>query len=163
MNAKTVRHGTGAPALRADMEAYGSLPDGRRTDREDHRGHHDTPCRRHRAHEKFTVNGEVVTFDGFLKVYRESSDDDENSGEMTTNQLPPMAEGDTLQRGEMVSTERFSQGPQRYTEASLVHKMEELGIGRLQPTHQPSAPYSSEDTCRKATARATNALSPSTR
>lgn len=82
------------------------------------------------AHEKFTVNGEVVTFDGFLKVYRESSDDDENSGEMTTNQLPPMAEGDTLQRGEMVSTERFSQGPQRYTEASLVHKMEELGIGR---------------------------------
>ena len=79
--------------------------------------------------EKFIVNGEVVTFDGFLKVYRESSDEDE-SRETATSQLPPMAEGDKLQRSEMVATERFSQGPLRYTEASLVHKMEELGIGR---------------------------------
>ena len=82
------------------------------------------------ANEKFIVNGEVVTFDGFLKVYRESSDDDEGGSETTANQLPPMTEGDRLQRTEVVSTERFSQGPQRYTEASLVHKMEELGIGR---------------------------------
>ena len=79
--------------------------------------------------EKFIVNGEVVTFDGFLKVYRESSDEDENR-ETATSQLPPMTEGDKLQRSEMVATERFSQGPLRYTEASLVHKMEELGIGR---------------------------------
>ena len=79
--------------------------------------------------EKFIVNGEVVTFDGFLKVYRESSDEDE-SRETATSQLPPMAEGDKLQRSEMVATERFRQGPLRYTEASLVHKMEELGIGR---------------------------------
>ena len=82
------------------------------------------------ADEKFIVNGEVVKFDGFLKVYRESSDDDESASEHTSNQLPPMAVGDKLQRTEMVATERFSQGPLRYTEASLVHKMEELGIGR---------------------------------
>ena len=82
------------------------------------------------AEEKFIVNGEVVKFDGFLKVYRESSDDDDNNAELSSNQLPPMAEGDKLQRAEIVATERFSQGPLRYTEASLVHKMEELGIGR---------------------------------
>ncbi len=82
------------------------------------------------AEEKFVVNGEVVKFDGFLKVYRESSDDDDNNAELSSNQLPSMAEGDKLQRAEIVATERFSQGPLRYTEASLVHKMEELGIGR---------------------------------
>lgn len=81
------------------------------------------------ASEKFAVNGEVVKFDGFLKVYRESLDD-EAVVEAPANQLPPMIVGDALQRGEMVATERFSQGPLRYTEASLVHKMEELGIGR---------------------------------
>ncbi len=79
--------------------------------------------------EKFILNGEVVTFDGFLKVYRESSDDDDNAV-AASGMLPPMAEGDKLQRAEVVATERFSQGPLRYTEASLVHKMEELGIGR---------------------------------
>ncbi len=83
------------------------------------------------AEEHFVINGEVVTFDGFLKVYRESSEDDnQQDGEYTTNQLPPLAQGDQLQRSEITSVERFSQGPQRYTEASLVHKMEELGIGR---------------------------------
>ena len=81
------------------------------------------------ASEKFAVNGEVVKFDGFLKVYRESLDDDAVA-EVPANQLPSMIVGDALQRGEMVATERFSQGPLRYTEASLVHKMEELGIGR---------------------------------
>ena len=84
------------------------------------------------ADEKFIVNGEVVTFDGFLKVYRESQGDDETAmpQETDSNQLPPMKDGDKLQRLEITATERFSQGPLRYTEASLVHKMEELGIGR---------------------------------
>ena len=83
------------------------------------------------AEEHFVVNGEVVTFDGFLKVYRESSDDDADStADNAAHQLPPMKAGDRLQRSEIVATEKFSQGPLRYTEASLVHKMEELGIGR---------------------------------
>ncbi|HCD77466.1 MAG TPA: DNA topoisomerase I, partial [Prevotella sp.] len=82
------------------------------------------------ADEKFVVNGEVVTFDGFLKVYRESQGDEDVAQETDSNQLPPMKNGDKLQRMEMTATERFSQGPLRYTEASLVHKMEELGIGR---------------------------------
>ena len=79
---------------------------------------------------RFTATGEVVTFDGFLKVYRESSDDDEQPSDEAANQLPPMAVGQRLQRREVTATERFSQGPVRYTEASLVHKLEELGIGR---------------------------------
>ena len=78
---------------------------------------------------KFIAQGEVVKFDGFLKVYRESSDDDEQIEEMS-HVLPPMTEGQELTRREITATERFSQGPQRYTEASLVHKLEELGIGR---------------------------------
>ena len=78
----------------------------------------------------FTATGEVVTFDGFLKVYRESSDDDEQPSDEAANQLPPMAVGQRLERREVTATERFSQGPVRYTEASLVHKLEELGIGR---------------------------------
>ena len=79
---------------------------------------------------RFVANGEVITFDGFLKVYRESSDDDEHATDELSHNLPAMHEGDTLHRREITSTERFSQGPARYTEASLVHKMEELGIGR---------------------------------
>ena len=79
---------------------------------------------------QFTASGEVVKFDGFLKVYRESSDDDDQQGDDTARLLPPMAEGQELQRREITATERFSQGPVRYTEASLVHKLEELGIGR---------------------------------
>ena len=79
--------------------------------------------------EQFVANGEVVKFDGFLKVYRESFDDDDNQEE-TSHILPPMTEGQKLQRREVTATQRFSQGPLRYTEASLVHKLEELGIGR---------------------------------
>ncbi len=79
--------------------------------------------------EKFVANGEVVVFDGFIKVYRESTDDEDN-GEDTTHILPAMKEGDELQRREIVATERFSQAPTRYTEASLVKKLEDLGIGR---------------------------------
>ncbi|MBQ9651967.1 MAG: type I DNA topoisomerase [Prevotella sp.] len=77
----------------------------------------------------FIATGEVIKFDGFLKVYRESFDDEEQNDE-AGHLLPPMKVGDRLERKEIVSTERFSQGPLRYTEASLVHKLEELGIGR---------------------------------
>ena len=79
--------------------------------------------------EQFVAQGEVVKFDGFIKVYRESSDDDEQESEFS-HVLPPLKEGEELSRREISATERFSQGPQRYTEASLVHKLEELGIGR---------------------------------
>ena len=79
---------------------------------------------------KFIATGEVITFDGFLKVYRESTDDDETGLEETGYKLPAMQPGNVLQRREITSTERFSMGPIRYTEASLVHKLEELGIGR---------------------------------
>ena len=79
--------------------------------------------------EKFIANGEVVIFDGFIKVYRESSDEEEN-GEDSAHLLPAMKEGDELQRREIVATEKFSAAPSRYTEASLVKKLEDLGIGR---------------------------------
>lgn len=79
---------------------------------------------------KFVANGEVITFDGFLKVYRESTEDDENGQEEFSNVLPEMKKGDVLVRQEINAIERFSQGPTRYSEASLVHKLEELGIGR---------------------------------
>ena len=78
---------------------------------------------------QFIANGEVVKFDGFLKLYRESTDDEEQQEE-TGHILPPMKKGMELARREILATERFSQAPQRYTEASLVHKLEELGIGR---------------------------------
>ena len=78
----------------------------------------------------FIAQGEVVKFDGFLKVYRESLDDDAQEEEENSHLLPPLKNGDELTRREISATERFSQGPQRYTEASLVHKLEELGIGR---------------------------------
>ena len=79
--------------------------------------------------EHFVANGEVISFDGFIKAYRESIDDD-NDCEDVANMLPSMKKGDVLKSKEIVSTERFSQSPIRYTEASLVKKMEELGIGR---------------------------------
>ena len=78
----------------------------------------------------FIATGEVVKFDGFLKVYRESVDDDDDNRDDFMHVLPPLKEGQELVRREVSATERFSQGPQRYTEASLVHKLEELGIGR---------------------------------
>ena len=78
---------------------------------------------------QFIANGEVVAFEGFLKVYHESTDD-EDAGEEFSHALPVMHEGEELERREIVSTERYSQSPNRYTEASLVRKLEELGIGR---------------------------------
>lgn len=80
--------------------------------------------------EMFQATGEVVRFDGFLRVYRESQGDDENANADESKLLPPMNEGEALQRREVVAQQCFSQQPARYTEASLVHKMEELGIGR---------------------------------
>ena len=78
--------------------------------------------------EVFVAQGEVVKFDGFIKVYRESLDDEEQEEE--SHVLPPLKKGMELTRREIQATERFSQSPLRYTEASLVHKLEELGIGR---------------------------------
>ena len=77
----------------------------------------------------FNATGEVVKFDGFLRVYRESYDEDMEQ-EDETRLLPPLKKGQTLQREDITATERFTQHPPRYTEASLVHKLEELGIGR---------------------------------
>jgi DNA topoisomerase I len=74
------------------------------------------------------ATGSVVAFDGFLKLYREDTDDaaEEEEGRM----LPPMAERDPLRLGEVAATQHFTQPPPRYSEASLVKKLEELGIGR---------------------------------
>jgi DNA topoisomerase-1 len=80
------------------------------------------------SNEKFIAEGEVLIFDGFLKVYMESSDD-ENEQE-NENLLPPLKNGETLNKLQITVQERFTQKPPRYTEASLVRKLEELGIGR---------------------------------
>ncbi len=77
--------------------------------------------------EVFTANGEVITFEGFLKVYLESNDDEE---EEQDGILPAMHIGETLLNSYIKATERFTRPPSRYTEASLVKKLEELGIGR---------------------------------
>lgn len=78
----------------------------------------------------FAATGEVVKFDGFLRVYRESYDDDMEGQEDETHLLPPLTKGQTLAHEGITATERFTQHPARYTEASLVRKLEELGIGR---------------------------------
>ena len=77
----------------------------------------------------FVANGEVINFEGFMKVYHESTDDDDIQDE-SGSILPDMKKGDNLSRKEITTVERFTQSPLRYTEASLVKKMEELGIGR---------------------------------
>ena len=77
--------------------------------------------------ESFVATGEVTVFDGFMKVYRESTDD-ETQGEQSA--IPAVHKGDVLTTKEIVATERFTQHQPRYTEASLVRKLEELGIGR---------------------------------
>ena len=78
--------------------------------------------------EQFIASGEVLKFDGFLKVYLESSDDDDDS--TTTDMLPTLKQGEHPLCNNITATERYSQHPPRYTEASLVRKLEELGIGR---------------------------------
>lgn len=77
---------------------------------------------------KFVASGEVIKFDGFLRVYLEGTDDE--NGESEEGILPLMSKGEILDMKEVTATERFTQRPPRYTEASLVRKMEELGIGR---------------------------------
>lgn len=80
--------------------------------------------------DKFIAVGEVVTFDGFLKVYKESYDDDAAEADEHSTLLPALKVGDALDCRDITATERFTQCPPRYTEASLVRKLEELGIGR---------------------------------
>lgn len=77
---------------------------------------------------QLTANGEVIKFDGFLKVYLESTDEDEDQED--TGMLPPLRVGQPLELKEMIATERFTRSLPRFTEASLVKKLEELGIGR---------------------------------
>ncbi|MFN8432259.1 MAG: type I DNA topoisomerase [Spirosomataceae bacterium] len=77
--------------------------------------------------EELTATGEVIKFEGFLKVYLESTDDED---EENKDMLPPLTVGQELVLKQMKATERFSRPPARYTEASLVKKLEELGIGR---------------------------------
>ena len=79
--------------------------------------------------EKFVATGEVIVFDGFLQVYHESTDD-ENEKEQENGLLPRVVLNEVLQMQEITATERFTLRPPRYTEASLVRRLEELGIGR---------------------------------
>ncbi len=78
--------------------------------------------------EQLQAKGEVIKFEGFLKVYLEGTDDEDE--ENTKGMLPPLKVGQALNLDAMTATQRFSQHPPRYTEASLVRKLEELGIGR---------------------------------
>jgi DNA topoisomerase I len=80
------------------------------------------------ATEKFVVQGEVLKFDGFLKVYLEGTDEEDEENQ--SGMLPPMKVGEKLRSNEIIAMERFTHHPARYTEASLVKKLEELGIGR---------------------------------
>ena len=80
--------------------------------------------------EQLTANGEVMKFDGFLKVYLEGKDDEDEEEEDTEGMLPPLKVKQQLDFKEMLASERFSRPAPRYTEASLVKKLEELGIGR---------------------------------
>ncbi len=81
--------------------------------------------------ETFVAKGEIIKFDGFLKVYLESTDDDNgNTNGISSGLLPPLAKGQDLKLDNITAMERYTRPPARYTEASLVKKLEELGIGR---------------------------------
>ena len=80
--------------------------------------------------EELSASGEVIKFDGFLKVYMESSDEDDTEKEGDESRLPSLTVGQPLEFKQMTATERFTRPSARYTEASLVKKLEELGIGR---------------------------------
>jgi DNA topoisomerase-1 len=79
--------------------------------------------------DKLIATGEIITFSGFLKLYQESSDE-ENGENGKQGLLPPLSEGDNLQLKEMIAKQGFTRPPLRFTEASLVKKLEDLGIGR---------------------------------
>ena len=78
--------------------------------------------------ERFVATGEVVLFDGFLRLYSESTEDEPADGEEAL--LPPLKKGDRPQARSITASQRFTQSPPRYSEASLVKRLEELGIGR---------------------------------
>ena len=80
--------------------------------------------------QKFIAQGEIIKFDGFLKVYMESSDDDDESDKTLSKILPPLKKGDKLNPQQIQAQQKFSTHPPRYNEATLVKKLEELGIGR---------------------------------
>ena len=80
--------------------------------------------------------GEVLKFDGFLKVYLESSDEEEE--EEAKGMLPPLKKGQELNMDNMTAIERFTRPPARFTEASLVKQLEELGIGRPVRCYRPA-------------------------
>ncbi|MDD4754460.1 MAG: type I DNA topoisomerase [Prolixibacteraceae bacterium] len=80
--------------------------------------------------EKFIASGEVLKFDGFLKVYMESAEDDSSNNQSGQQIIPPLKKNDELPLESVVATQRYSQKPPRYTEASLVKRLEDLGIGR---------------------------------
>lgn len=80
------------------------------------------------AEERFVATGEVVQFDGFLRLYSESTEDEVQEGESAL--LPPLSKGDGLSAKTITASQRFTQSPPRYSEASLVKRLEELGIGR---------------------------------
>ncbi len=82
----------------------------------------------HRDAQRFTARGQVIKFDGFIRVYQEGTDDE--STDELDGQLPAVKEGNTITSKEITATERFTKHTPRYTEASLVKKLEELGIGR---------------------------------
>ncbi len=82
------------------------------------------------ASQQFVAAGEVIRFDGFLRLYSESADDDRQPNEEGEGVLPKMSRGDRVLPTEITATERFTQAPARYSEASLVKRLEELGIGR---------------------------------
>jgi DNA topoisomerase-1 len=94
------------------------------------------------ADAKLTAEGEVLRFDGFLKVYLESTDDDEDDEQAV---LPPLEKGQVLDLREMSATERFTRPPARFSEPSLVKKLEELGIGRPS-TYAPTITKIMEET-----------------
>ena len=98
--------------------------------------------------EKFVATGEVILFPGFRKVYTESKDEE---GEEVKGMLPPMEVGDDLNAKQIMATQRYAQPPVRYTEASLVKKLEELGIGRPSTYAPTNSTIQKREYVRKAT------------
>ena len=118
-------------ALRADLEARRRQPDGVGRARAHHRRHH-RQGRRHACID-LRATGTVIKFDGFLKLYREDQDDPNQSGDGDDDEsrrLPAMSQGETLDKRAIDASQHFTEPPPRYSEASLVKRMEELGIGR---------------------------------
>lgn len=93
---------------------------------------------------QYAATGEVIRFDGFLRLYSESTDDEQS--ESSEAALPKLSEGEKVTAAQVTATERFTAPPARYNEASLVKKLEELGIGRRRPTRPPSPPSSTAAT-----------------